>query len=68
MPAVQLASAASPLPAADADAGFPMLPPLMAPPISAGSGWRKRKEPKYEDLAMGLELKGTFMTRPPSAG
>jgi PPE-repeat protein len=65
---VQLATAASPLPAADADAGFPMLPPLMAPPISAGSGWKKRKEPKYEDLAMGLELKGTFMTRPPSAG
>lgn len=65
---VQLASAASPLPAADAGADFPMLPPLMAPPISAGSGWRKRKEPKYEDLAMGLELKGTFMTRPPSAG
>lgn len=65
---VQLTSAASPLPAADAADGFPMLPPLMAPPISAGSGWKKRKEPKYEDLAMGLELKGTFMTRPPSAG
>jgi hypothetical protein len=65
---VQLASAASPLPAADAGSDFPMLPPLMAPPISAGSGWKKRKEPKYEDLAMGLELKGTFMTRPPSAG
>lgn len=63
---VQLASAVSPLPAADT--GFPMLPPLMPPPISAGSGWRKRKEPKYEDLAMGLELKGTFMPRPPSAG
>ncbi|QLL08514.1 PPE family protein [Mycobacterium vicinigordonae] len=65
---VQLASAASPLPAADAGGGFPMLPPLMPPPVSAGSGWKKRKEPKYEDLAMGLELKGTFMTRPPSAG
>ncbi len=67
---VQLASAASPLPAGDAGSDFPMLPPLMAPPItpSAGSGWKKRKEPKYEDLAMGLELKGTFMTRPPSAG
>ena len=63
---VQLASAASPLPAGDA--GFPMLPPLMAPPISAGSGWRKRKDPKYEDLAMGLEVKGTFVPRPPSAG
>ncbi|MCV7197679.1 PPE family protein [Mycobacterium angelicum] len=63
---VQLASAVSPIPAGDA--GFPMLPPLMPPPISAGSGWRKRKEPKYEDLAMGLELKGTFMPRPPGAG
>jgi hypothetical protein len=66
---VQLASAASPLPVGDvADAGFPMLPPLMAPPISAGSGWKKRKEQKYEDLAMGLEVKGTWMPRPPSAG
>ncbi|QNI05895.1 PPE family protein [Mycobacterium kubicae] len=63
---VQLASAATPL--AAADAGFPMLPPLMPPPISAGSGWRKRKQQKYEDLAMGMELKGTFMPRPPSAG
>jgi len=63
---VQLASAVSPLPAGEA--GFPMLPPLMPPPISAGSGWRKRKEQKYEDLSMGLELKGTFMPRPPSAG
>jgi hypothetical protein len=63
---VQLASAVSPLPAGEA--GFPMLPPLMPPPVSAGSGWRKRKEQKYEDLAMGLELKGTFMPRPPSAG
>jgi PPE-repeat protein len=66
---VQLASAASPLPAGEADAaGFPMLPPLMAPPIAAGSGWRKRKEQKYEDLAMGLEVKGSFIPRSPSAG
>lgn len=68
----QLASAATPLPTGDAAAAgsdFSMLPPLMPPPItSAGSGWRKRKEPKYEDLAMGLELKGTFIPRPPSAG
>ena len=40
---VQLASAATPLTAADS--GFPM-PPLMPPPISAGSGWRKRKQAK----------------------
>lgn len=63
---VQLASAASPLDAADA--GFPMLPPLMPPPISAGSGWRKRKQPKYEDLEVGTKVKGTVMRPPPSAG
>ncbi|KAA1249597.1 PPE family protein [Mycobacterium simiae] len=63
---VQLASAVSPLPSGES--GFPMLPPLMAPPISAGSGWRKRKQVKYEDLEYGLELKGTIMPRPPSAG
>jgi PPE-repeat protein len=62
---VQLASAATPL--TGADPGFPM-PPLMPPPISAGSGWRKRKEQKYEDIAIGAELKGTVMPRPPSAG
>ena len=62
---VQLASAATPLTAADP--GFP-LPPLMAPPISAGSGWRKRKQQKYEDIAIGKELKGTIVPRPPSAG
>ncbi|MGO9509487.1 MAG: PPE domain-containing protein, partial [Mycobacterium sp.] len=66
-PPVQLASAVSPLP--DGAAGFPMLPPLMPPPItSAGTGWRKRKDAKYEDLAMGLEVKGTIMPRNPSAG
>jgi PPE-repeat protein len=62
---VQLASAATPLTAADP--GFP-LPPLMPPPISAGSGWRKRKQQKYEDIAIGAELKGAVMPRPPSAG
>jgi PPE-repeat protein len=62
---VQLASAATPLTAADP--GFPM-PPLMPPPISAGSGWRKRKQGKYEDISVGAELKGTVMPRPPSAG
>ncbi|OBG24823.1 PPE family protein [Mycobacterium sp. 852002-51057_SCH5723018] len=63
---VQLASAASPLDGADA--GFPMLPPLMPPPISAGSGWRKRKQPKPEDLQVGAELKGTVMPRSPWGG
>lgn len=64
---VQLASAATPLSAADSGLGS-MLPPLMPPPMSAGSGWRKRKQQKYEDIAFGKEIKGTFMPRPPSAG
>jgi PPE-repeat protein len=63
---VQLASAASPLSAGES--GLPMLPPIMPPPISAGSGWRKRKEQKYEDVAIGAELKGKVMDPPPSAG
>ena len=63
---VQLASSVTPL--AAADSGFP-LPPLMPPPISsAGSGWRKRKPQKYEDVAYGMDVKGTVMPRPPSAG
>ncbi len=62
---VQLASAATPITAEDPM--FPM-PPLMAPPISAGTGWRKRKPQKYEDISIGKELKGTWMPRPPSAG
>ncbi len=44
------------------------LPPLMPPPISPGSGWRKRKQQKYEDLEHGLEVKGTVIKRLPSAG
>jgi PPE-repeat protein len=64
---VQLASAATPLGAGES--GMPMLPPLMPPPISpAGSGWRKRKQQKYEDVEIGAELKGTVMRPPPSAG
>jgi PPE-repeat protein len=63
---VQLASSVTPL--AAADSGFP-LPPLMPPPISsAGSGWRKRKPQKYEDVAYGMDVEGTVMPRPPSAG
>jgi PPE-repeat protein len=64
---VQLASAATPLGAGES--GMPMLPPLMPPPISpAGSGWRKRKNQKYEDIEIGAELKGTVIRPPPSAG
>ncbi|HEX5256259.1 MAG TPA: PPE family protein [Mycobacterium sp.] len=64
---VQLASAASPLSAAES--GFPMMP-MMVPPTtgSAGTGWRKRKQQKYEDVAVGREVKGKVMPRNPSAG
>ena len=48
------------------------MPPLMPPPISsgagAGSGWRKRKQQKYDDMQIGKELKGTIMPRSPSGG
>src|SRR3984957_1203303 len=63
---VQLASAATPL-GTGGVGGMPM-PPLMPPPISPGSGWRKRKPQKYEDIAIGAELKGKVMKPPPSAG
>ncbi|OBK90654.1 PPE family protein [Mycobacterium sp. 1165178.9] len=64
---VQLASAASPLPAAEA--GLPIMP-MMVPPTtgSAGTGWRKRKQQKYEDVAVGREVKGNVLPRNPSAG
>lgn len=64
---VQLASAASPLPAVES--GLPMMP-MMVPPAtgSAGTGWRKRKQQKYDDVAVGREVKGKVMPRNPSAG
>ncbi|OBB88045.1 hypothetical protein A5760_02015 [Mycobacterium colombiense] len=64
---VQLASAASPLPAAES--GLPLMP-MMVPPTtgSAGTGWRKRRQQKYEDVAVGREVKGKVMPRNPSAG
>jgi hypothetical protein len=44
---VQLASAVSPLDSDESgESGFPFLPPLMPPPTSAGSGWRKRAQQK----------------------
>ncbi|MGC2653750.1 MAG: PPE family protein [Mycobacterium sp.] len=63
---VRLASLASPLPVGQS--GMPMLPPLMPPPISPGTGWRKRKQQKYDDIEIGLDIKGKVMPRPPSAG
>jgi len=61
---VQLASAASPL--AAEESGFPFLPPPMMPPVAPRK--RKTEGRDYDDLEIGLEIKGTFMTRPPSAG
>jgi len=67
---VQLASAVSPL--AAGESGLPALPimPLMPvpPPASAGSGWRKRKQQRFEDLEYGVELPKKVMHRPPSGG
>ncbi|KKC03592.1 PPE family protein [Mycobacterium nebraskense] len=65
---VQLASAASPLPADAALTGMPVMP-MMAPAAnSAGSGWRKRKQQKFEDLDYGAELPKKVIQRPPSGG
>ncbi len=61
---VQLASAVSPLTAEES--GLPFLPPPMMPPVSPRK--RKREGRDYDDIEYGLEIKGTFMTRPPSAG
>lgn len=64
---VQLASAATALPAAEA--GLPMMPMMVPPPISAGSGWRKRRQQqKQEDQAFGAEVKGKVMPRSPLGG
>lgn len=66
-PGVQLASAVSPLPAGGS--GLPMMPMMVPPPAAgAGTGWRKRKQQKYEDVALGQEVKGKVMPRNPSAG
>ncbi|SPM28598.1 PPE family protein [Mycobacterium terramassiliense] len=62
---VQLAAAVSPLPAGES--GFPFMPPPMMPPV-APRNKGKREGGKYDDIEIGLEIKGTFMTRPPSAG
>ncbi|OBH08628.1 PPE family protein [Mycobacterium sp. E3247] len=65
---VQLASSVSPLPADAGLTGMPVMP-MMAPATnSAGSGWRKRKQQKFEDLEYGAELPKKVIQRPPSGG
>ncbi|MGD1173006.1 PPE family protein [Mycobacterium seoulense] len=65
---VQLASSVSPLPAEAGLTGMPLMP-MMAPATnSAGSGWRKRKQQKFEDLEYGAELPKKVIHRPPSGG
>lgn len=65
---VQLASSVSPLPADAGLTGMPVMP-MMAPSTnSAGSGWRKRKQQKFDDLEYGAELPKKVIHRPPSGG
>ncbi|HWT47464.1 MAG TPA: PPE family protein [Mycobacterium sp.] len=64
---VQLASAVSPLPTGEFGLPAIPMPPFMMPP-RVPAGKRKREGRDYDDIEYGLELKGTFMTRPPSAG
>ncbi len=66
---VQLAAAVSPLAAGDSGlSSLPVMPMMVPPPISAGSGWRKRKQQKFEDVDYGVELPKKVMHQPPSGG
>ncbi|OIN78126.1 PPE family protein [Mycobacterium malmoense] len=67
---VQLASAVSPLPVGEFGLpSIPMPPMTMPPSASAASASKRRREGRdYENIEYGLELKGTVMQRPPSAG
>jgi PPE-repeat protein len=66
---VQLASAASPLPAESGFTGMPLMP-MMAPSASssAGSGWRKRKQQRFEDQEYAAGVPTKVVHRPPSGG
>ncbi|MCV7101630.1 PPE family protein [Mycobacterium palustre] len=64
---VQLASAVSELPAGEFGLpSIPMPPFMMPPPAKSKKGPKQGRD--YDDIEYGLEIKGTFMTRPPSAG
>jgi hypothetical protein len=70
---VQLASSVSPLAAGNSGlAGMPIMPMMVPPPVSAGSGWRKRKQPNSEDREYSGEYSAERTTkvvqRPPSGG
>lgn len=65
---VQLASSVSPLPAGSSGLTMPMMPMMVPPPISAGSGWRKRKQQNLEDVEHGTGLPKKVVQRPPSGG
>jgi hypothetical protein len=65
---VRLAAAVSPLPADDLGSLSDGMPPLMPRPPGMPTGNRARKGRDYEDIEYGLEIKGVFMQRPPSAG
>ncbi len=63
---VQLAAAASALPAETSPwLGLPMAP-MMAP--GGGTASRRRDGRDYDDIEMGAEIIATVMQRPPSAG
>lgn len=65
---VQLASSVSPLPSEPGLTGMPLMPMMAPTSNSAGSGWRKRKQQKFEDLEYGAELPKKVIHRPPSGG
>lgn len=52
---VQLASAVSPLPSGESASS--MMPMMVPPLISAGSGWRKRKQKGTRMLSTGWSLR-----------
>jgi PPE-repeat protein len=64
---VRLASAVSELPAGEFGLpSIPMPPFMMPPPAKSKKGPKEGRD--YDDIEYGLELKGTVMPRPPSAG
>lgn len=66
---VQLAAGVSPLGAGEGGlSSLPLMPMVVPPPVSAGSGWRKRKQQKFEDLGYGVALPKRVTHRPPSGG